>query len=97
MRKNNWATQHKFCDDENIKSHFTQQEEFTSTEDFKTKKIVKGDQRNEQKLRNRAAAQESRERHRLYVEELEKKVKMYEDLFEKQGALCKNCKKHLLN
>ena len=55
--------------EEQFKSHFAPKEENTLDE-TKTKKIQKGESRCEQRIKNRMAAQQSRERHRQYVEEL---------------------------
>ncbi len=64
----NWAAHYHLQDDENYKSHFTLQEKDATHDISKNKKIAKVEYRTEQRLRNRVAAQESRERHRSYVE-----------------------------
>jgi hypothetical protein len=63
MRKEKWASHYKHRED-HYKFHFM------SREEEKTKPISKTEPRCEQRIRNRMAAQESRERHRSYVEEL---------------------------
>jgi hypothetical protein len=61
MRKDKWAGQYRHRED-HYKFHFMVREE-----DDKTKPISKSEPRCEQRIRNRMAAQESRERHRCYV------------------------------
>jgi hypothetical protein len=67
MRKEKWASHYKHRED-HYKFHFMSRKE--EEEEEKTKPISKTEPRCEQRIRNRMAAQESRERHRSYVEEL---------------------------
>lgn len=76
VKKQAWVSKHHLQDEEHYKSHFVVQED-DSHDLPKNKKIAKIEYKTEQRLRNRVAAQESRERHRSYVEELEKKVGLY--------------------
>lgn len=89
MRKDKFAGQYRNRED-HYKFHFMKR-----ADEGKTKPISKNEPLCEQRIRNRMAAQESRERHRIYVEELERKAKIYDQLVDSQKLVCKHCRQNL--
>jgi hypothetical protein len=89
MRKDKFAGQYRNRED-HYKFHFMKR-----VDEDKTKPISKNEPLCEQRIRNRMAAQESRERHRIYVEELERKAKIYDQLVDSQQLVCKHCRQNL--
>lgn len=75
LKKAEWSQRHAWQHHDHCKFHFVHKDQEEDNEH--ARKNPKGEHRVEQRLRNRVAAQESRERHRFYVEELENKLKFY--------------------
>jgi hypothetical protein len=86
-RKAKWADKYQLQNEHPFKFHFCKGDEADNIDHANN--IFKGDHKGDQRVKNRLAAQESREKKRYYVEELERKLEVYEEMLETQT--CRQC------